>query len=340
MLRFYLKDQCFASAGNVRKLDADTLARIRAIGGRHTNLRHAHYFIAGINPGKAAITARARGLPVFSVEQVIEGAKFGYIDYREGEEEEVASREEASMGELIGVARGLLATPELDASSLWTGVMEIVERCEPEELPPLLHYLSDALERTRVRLDVAWKPSPRHPLLSKVSSKWASGCSKLDVRVAPPAWIFEMTRQDPAYHPKHGLCRVLNLDLVGGHDEQLQKIFGNPHLDRIVALNMGRHVDYSHELLGDLDRFPALHHIRTLWLYRFDHALLTALANNREALRNVREILFFGCRLRYHDEIHYHDLTEEQGERLVAQIKLLDCFAKPPRIDFLYLGKR
>lgn len=338
MLRFYLKDQCFALAGNVRKLTPDTLNSLRAIGGRHTNLHHAHYFIAGTNPGKAAIEARALGLPVFSVDQVIKGAKFGYIDYLE--EDEKVIEEDAGMGELIGAARSLLADPALDASSLWTGVMEIVERCESEELPPLLHYLSEAIDRTNVRLDKPWKPSPKHPLLNKVSKKWALGCTKRDVRVAPPAWIFEMTRQEPAYHPKHELVRVLNLDLVGGQDEQLHKIFSNPHLKNIVSLNMGRHVYYTHELLGELDRYPALHHIEELWLYRFDQSLLNALATNLKALRNLRAITFFGCKLRYHDQIHYGDLDEEQGERLIAQIQQLNCFTKPPHIDFLFLGKR
>ena len=338
MLRFYLKDQNFAMSGNVRKLDADTLATLKTMGGRHTNLHYAHYFIAGTNPGKIAIEARAKGLPIFSVEQVVKGAKFGYIDYREEEEKPI--EEDAGMSELIGVARSLFAEPDLDASRLWTGVMEIVDRCDPEELPPLLHYLSSAIARTQIRLDKPWKPSPRHPLLSKVSTKWSLGCTKRDVRVAPPAWIFEMTRQDPAYHPKHGLVRALNLDLIGGHDEQLHKIFSNPHLDTIVSLNMGRHVVYSHDLLGKLDQYPALHHVEELWLYRFDTSLLAALAQNLQALKHVRTINFFGCKLRYQNQIHYGDLSEEQGDRLVEQIKELNSFAKPPRIDFLFLGKR
>jgi hypothetical protein len=238
----------------------------------------------------------------------------------------------SDISQIIGELRSLQARTELSDSDRWLLCVNLLDRCDQEQLSPVIAYVKDAFVPS-VKREQRWEPTQtRHRLMQGVRQSWPLGCPKKELFVAPPAWIKEMA--DGTYSPKHELVYALNLDHLLRNVTQLHNVLHNPHLTHVHFLNFGRDSIDPKSMLDKLDECPALNHLEELWLYDFKKSLPGVLKRNKTALQQVRTIVFHGCLLRYYDEVHYCQLDEQEGLEVIAQLKALPSFTKKPDIKF------
>ncbi len=217
---------------------------------------------SGVQVGTKESKARARGIPVLTFEQARKLLEKGFIDYQDE-----AILEDLDLDAVIAELRGIFASAP--TSEGWTRCLELIERCHDEQLDPVLHHIEAHLPRWATSSPVAWRPSHTHPLLLGASKEWPDRCFEDELRVAPPAWIQEMTRKN--YHPRHRIIRGLQLDNLGLNTMLLGRILKNPYLTHITHLDLGKRNRLTRKFYASFSRFGSLAHLQKLWLHEIFH---------------------------------------------------------------------
>lgn len=324
MARIYdIKNKTYHFAGRVNALrKADGAAQLKALGCEAATEASADMIIQGEGGEKKLERVRARGTRVISQQEIMQGLADGGL----------VELQASDINQIIGELRSLQARTELSDSDRWLLCADLLDRCDEEQLSPVIAYVKDAFVPSVTRKQ-RWEPTQtRHRLVQGVRQSWPLGCPKKELFVAPPAWVTEMA--DGTYSPKHELVHALNLDHLLRTVTQLHNVLHNPHLTHVHFLNLGRDSIDPRSMLNKLDACPALKHVEELWLYDFKKSLPDMLSNNAHALKHVRTIVFHGCMLRYNEQVHYCQLDEDEGIEVIEKIQALPCFSKTPHIEF------
>lgn len=318
-----LKDMSYHVIGRSSLLrEADAEIRFALLECYAATLVKSDFVILGEKPSEKKLDkARQRGILVISQAEALEAL----------ENDGVVELASSDISAIIGEVRSLFARDGESDSDKWLGCAEILDRCDPEQLEPVLEYVESVLER-QLDAKARWTPTrPKHRLMEGVNSKWLLGNARDELFVAPPAWVHEMSAG--SYSLKHRLVRALNLDHFNLTQRQLRKLLKNPHLRGVRFLNFGRRCRFPESILEELDEFPGLA-LEELWLYHFKDTITGLLITNKTALQRVRTIAFHGCLLHYNDADHFGSLSAEEGAQVIQDLKDAECFGSAPEIKF------
>lgn len=259
--RVHFKDTRYRSGGRLSTISWAEVHRKLAAHGA-TQLGHnarPDFFIAGAGSRSKEGSAYALGIPIIHEAALITALDVGYFDY----ESRVIDHDLDANTVISELRPGFDGPP---TSESWTRCLEFIERCPDEQLDPVLHYITQGISGWGER-HVQWQPKHSHGLLTGVPKSWLHGCPTDELCVAPPIWIYEMTRPKKTYHPKHKLIRTLNLDEMRMSFNHYRRVLNNPHLTNLRILNMGVRSNCSQAVFKSLTTLSAITHVEEIWLH-------------------------------------------------------------------------
>lgn len=205
------------------------------------------------------IQALARGIPLCHVEQAEALAQLGTITLAPAPVVEAQPFDE-SIAELRGLFDGL------PSDAKWEACLNALEGSD-EHAPQhahLLAYIARGLERWDTLPMTAWQPDRKSPWVKKLPRQWHEGNPEGELRVAPPAWIFELLRGEA--HEKHRIVRAINLDFLKVNTTLLCRLLASEHLPHLTHLNTGAKNTYTAKLFIHLKKSPLRHTLTHLTL--------------------------------------------------------------------------
>jgi hypothetical protein len=203
-----------------------------------------------------ALKARGRGIPIIDVAQLEVLLTDGVLEL-EGEAAPVVALDE-SVAELRAVFDGE-PTPER-----WARCLEIFEACDEERVEDLLAYAQPLISRwDKVKMG-AWAVTSQHPITAGAPPAWAKVRFADELRVAPPAWIFELAQG--RYHPKHAIIRALILEGMNLNGKLGAAIFASPHMRAVRRVNLGAK-ELPPSFYKALRTSEVMRTVEELWVY-------------------------------------------------------------------------
>ena len=179
---------------------------------------------------KSVLLANARGVPVLDEEQVKALLDAGELDLADagplaGGDEDVS--------ELVAEARSLLDGPT--TSAVWSGVIALVDECDPDQLDELVAYLKPQLERREVGRFDRWVPAEDDPVRQTADSDFFRFLLRGVLRVAPPSWTMAGVEEDS---PRLGLVEALSARELKLETKQLLALLGRGSLTGLRSLDL------------------------------------------------------------------------------------------------------
>lgn len=187
--------------------------------------------------------ANGRGIPVIDEEQGELLLKQGFIEI------EVADEGTHSLDELIGELRSALDGPP--SSDTWNVIIDQIDRCSPEQLEPLVQYLTPILSAWTISPDARWSPS-QQPLPPR---EWLEALPYGELRVTPHHWIAAMSSGESS--PAYGLLRHLHLDEMKLKATTTSKVLGLTHLTNLHTFDLGGRNTYAPTIWKKIAEFPS-----------------------------------------------------------------------------------
>jgi hypothetical protein len=244
-------------------------------------------FVAGGQAGAKAGRAAARGVPILTEAQLKTLLKAGKLTLKE--EEATKQTFDESVAELRGIFGAAPTSPG------WTRCLEIVEACDPERLDDLISYVEPFIDGWDALPMPRWEPPKEHALMANAPIRWRRGNPDDELRVAPPAWLYELFQG--RYSAKHAIVRALNMEglmLNGGLGEAMIK---SPHLRGIRFIGLGSKTTLPTSFYVALGTSALCEELVELWLSTGHDSLMEAWADERGpsfgALRRVRSYNFY-----------------------------------------------
>ncbi len=233
--------------------------QIKAAGGEpyHQISDKLTLFIDGHRAGSKKIKAMTRGAIILSEEQFLELLEQGSleIETRPGVERDL------DLNAVMGEVRSLLEAAAQNAS--WTALASLLDRCDEDHLPALVHYIEPHLETWGRRK--RWHTSEKNPLFTYFYPKyWITGIPQAHMCVAPPGWLLEALREEPS--ARHKLARALNLEGMQLNSGLAKRILGHSCWNEILALNLGVQNKYAPGFFTWLIEQPIAQQLEELWV--------------------------------------------------------------------------
>jgi hypothetical protein len=119
----------------------------------------------------------------------------------------------------------------------------------------------------------AWAVTSQHPITHGAPPAWAKVCFADELRVAPPAWMFELAQG--RYHPKHAIIRALILEGMNLNGKLGAAIFASPHMRAVRRVNLGAKA-LPPSFYKALRTSEVMRSVEELWFYDAPHAYQAA----------------------------------------------------------------
>lgn len=288
MIKLEVSGSIFTAGGRFRqgRSKHDIARLVEAAGGEFLDQisARADCFIAGSHARGKLDRARARGLIIIDEDQLQELVEHGELEL----DDSPTIARDFDFGRAISELRSALDGPP--TSGVWTDILEIFERCEPDRLEHLVAYAEPFLNRWDALSLPAWEPPREHDLLEHETPEWRACLPTSELRVAPPGWLLEMAHA--SYSPKHSIVRALNLEGMRINSTIGQRILENPHLQKITWLNLGGRNKFTKTFYAKLRKQELARSITELWLYTYDDMLHDGLSGDEHCFDSLELIRF------------------------------------------------
>lgn len=239
--------------------------KIEEGGGEVTNVISARLtcLVAGLRAGSKAARAAARGVPIITEAQLAALLKHGALTLKE--EDAPRQRFDEAVAELRGIFG---AAP---TSEGWTRCVEILEACDPERLDDLVSYAEPFVDAWDTSVMPRWEAPKGHALLQNMPTGWSRGNPDREVRVAPPAWLYELLQG--RYSAKHAVIRALNLEGLKLNGALGESLLASPHLRGLRFVGLGSKARLPASFYRALVQSASVGGVRELWLDSRDPGL-------------------------------------------------------------------
>lgn len=233
--------------------------------------------------------AAARGLPVLNEADLLNLLEHGQVEVDHEPPREAGGSD--SLDVLLGEVRGVLANAP--SREVWAGLVEILNRCSPEQMEPLVDYIQAHIAR--------W--TPRAQLYCELPKSWFPAMSE---GISSPALR---------------LVRWIDMERTAWLTTSLKRFFGCADLTHVHRIDFPRKKEMTRGAFAHIAKDPKFKTVRALSFERIGPGIGAGL-DAGDALSHVRAV---GLRGRYHYGRDREALHELMTASSMSNVRTLMC---------------